>query len=211
MIGVTKMKKVQLTLHLWLTLLQVLTLRSKAPEDIISIGSFVEVLVLNHYVLVRKIVFGAKGQCHDEGLFKEDGTTRTKKYEELSVAEKLQANCDLKTRNIILQGLPPDVYAIVNHHKVAKEIWDKVKLLMQGTKSSLQEKECKLYDEFDMNVINMSMRPVQESGQILDEEQLAFLADLCIPDGQAAQTTISNTNAFQTKELDTYDFDCDND
>ncbi|GKA73727.1 hypothetical protein Tco_0780029 [Tanacetum coccineum] len=28
--------------------------RSKATEDIISIGSFVEVLVLNHYVLVRK-------------------------------------------------------------------------------------------------------------------------------------------------------------
>ncbi|GJW25203.1 integrase, catalytic region, zinc finger, CCHC-type containing protein [Tanacetum coccineum] len=31
----------------------------------------------------------------------------------------------------------------------AKEIWDRVKLLMQGTKLSLQEKECKLYDEFD--------------------------------------------------------------
>ncbi|GKE05249.1 hypothetical protein Tco_1397267 [Tanacetum coccineum] len=46
-------------------------------------------------------------------------------------------------------GLPPDVYAIVNHHKVAKDIWDRVKLLMQGTKLSLQEKECKLYDEFD--------------------------------------------------------------
>ncbi|GKC15660.1 hypothetical protein Tco_1012442 [Tanacetum coccineum] len=46
-------------------------------------------------------------------------------------------------------GLPLDVYAIVNHHKVAKEIWDRVKLLMQGKKWSLQEKECKLYDEFD--------------------------------------------------------------
>ncbi|GJW00251.1 hypothetical protein Tco_1555502 [Tanacetum coccineum] len=46
-------------------------------------------------------------------------------------------------------GLPPDVYAIVNHHKVSKEIWDIVKLRMQGTKLSLQEKECELYDEFD--------------------------------------------------------------
>ncbi|GKG16114.1 hypothetical protein Tco_0358437, partial [Tanacetum coccineum] len=53
----------------------------------------------------------------------------TKKYEELSVTKKLQADCDLKATNIILQGLPSDVYAIVNHHKVAKEIWDKVKLL----------------------------------------------------------------------------------
>ncbi|GJU07651.1 hypothetical protein Tco_1124081 [Tanacetum coccineum] len=63
--------------------------------------------------------------------------------------EKLQADCDLKAANIVLQGLPPDVYAIVNHPKVTKDIWDRVKLLMQGTKLSLQEKECKLYDEFD--------------------------------------------------------------
>nr|GEY63733.1 retrovirus-related Pol polyprotein from transposon TNT 1-94 [Tanacetum cinerariifolium] len=48
----------------------------------------------------------------------------------------------------------------------------------------------------------------QESGQILDEEQLAFLADLGIPDGQATQTTIPNTAAFQTENLDAYDSDC---
>ncbi|GJW32858.1 integrase, catalytic region, zinc finger, CCHC-type containing protein [Tanacetum coccineum] len=72
----------------------------------------------------------------------QDGTTRTKRYEELSVAKKLQDDCDLKAINIVLQGLPPDVYAIVNHHKVSKEIWDRVKLLMQGMKLSLQEKEC---------------------------------------------------------------------
>ncbi|GJT11906.1 hypothetical protein Tco_0858948 [Tanacetum coccineum] len=53
---------------------------------------------------------------------KENGVTRTKKYEELSALKKLQADCDLKATNIVLQGLPPDVYAIVNHHKVAKEI-----------------------------------------------------------------------------------------
>ncbi|GJS67369.1 hypothetical protein Tco_0681933 [Tanacetum coccineum] len=33
-----------------------LYLKSKATEDIISIGSFMEVLVLNKYVLVRKIL-----------------------------------------------------------------------------------------------------------------------------------------------------------
>nr|GEU34079.1 hypothetical protein [Tanacetum cinerariifolium] len=51
--------------------------------------------------------------------------------------------------NIVLQGLPPDIYALVNHHKVAKETWDRVKLLMQGTSWSRQECECKLYDDFD--------------------------------------------------------------
>ncbi|GJZ70739.1 hypothetical protein Tco_0634590 [Tanacetum coccineum] len=49
----------------------------------------------------------------------------------------------------------------------------------------------------------------QEAGQILDEKQLAFLADPGIPDGKAAQTTIPNTAAFQTEDLDAYDSDCD--
>nr|GEW22162.1 hypothetical protein [Tanacetum cinerariifolium] len=48
-----------------------------------------------------------------------------------------------------------------------------------------------------------------ESGQIFDEEQLAFLEEIDIPDGQAAQTTIPNTIAFQTEDLNAYDFDCD--
>nr|GEW77699.1 hypothetical protein [Tanacetum cinerariifolium] len=65
---------------------------------------------------------------------------------------EIQADCDLKATNIVLQRLPPDVYAIVNHHKVAKEIWDRVKLLMQGTNLSLQEKECTLYDKFGLVV-----------------------------------------------------------
>ncbi|GJR20657.1 hypothetical protein Tco_0969184 [Tanacetum coccineum] len=49
----------------------------------------------------------------------------------------------------------------------------------------------------------------QEAGQSLDEEQLAFLADLGIPDDQDAQTTILNTAAFQIEDLDAYDSDCD--
>ncbi|GJT33019.1 hypothetical protein Tco_0923438 [Tanacetum coccineum] len=36
----------------------------------------------------------------------------------------------------------------------------------------------------------------QEAGQILDEEQLAFLADPGVPDGQAAQTIIPNNAGF---------------
>ncbi|GKE17105.1 hypothetical protein Tco_1424682 [Tanacetum coccineum] len=36
----------------------------------------------------------------------------------------------------------------------------------------------------------------QEAGQILDEEQLAFLGDPMVPDGQAVQTIIPNNVAF---------------
>ncbi|GJR38043.1 zf-CCHC domain-containing protein [Tanacetum coccineum] len=37
------------------------------------------------------------------------------------------------------ESLPPDVYALVNHHKITKDIWDRVKLLMQGTSLSRKE------------------------------------------------------------------------
>ncbi|GJR00661.1 putative reverse transcriptase domain-containing protein [Tanacetum coccineum] len=79
----------------------------------------------------------------------EDGTIRLKTYEELSDKEKLQADYDLKATNNVLQGLLPNVYALVNHYKISKDIWDRVKLLVQGTSLSTQERECKLYDEFD--------------------------------------------------------------
>nr|GEZ04992.1 hypothetical protein [Tanacetum cinerariifolium] len=48
----------------------------------------------------------------------EDGVTRLKKYFELSAAEAIQADCDIKATNIILQGLPLKVYALVSTHKV---------------------------------------------------------------------------------------------
>nr|GEV87558.1 retrovirus-related Pol polyprotein from transposon TNT 1-94 [Tanacetum cinerariifolium] len=79
----------------------------------------------------------------------EDGVTRLKKYSELSAAEAIQADCDVKETNIILQGLPPEVYALVNTHKVAKKLWERIRMLMQGTSLTKQEREYKLYDEFD--------------------------------------------------------------
>ncbi|GJY24417.1 zf-CCHC domain-containing protein [Tanacetum coccineum] len=47
------------------------------------------------------------------------------------------------------KGLRPDVYSLVNHHIVAKDIRDRVKLVIEGSELSLQESESKLYDEFD--------------------------------------------------------------
>nr|GFB69058.1 hypothetical protein [Tanacetum cinerariifolium] len=45
--------------------------------------------------------------------------------------------------------LPPDVYRLVNHHTIAKDIWDRVELLIEGSEHLLQDRESKLYDEFD--------------------------------------------------------------
>ncbi|GKD59620.1 hypothetical protein Tco_1297129 [Tanacetum coccineum] len=65
-------------------------------------------------------------------IVEENGVIRTKKYAELSAAEKIQADCDMKATNIIIQGLPSDIYSLVNHHRVAKDLWERVQLLMQG-------------------------------------------------------------------------------
>ncbi|GKC41236.1 hypothetical protein Tco_1058958 [Tanacetum coccineum] len=227
----------------------------------------------------------------------ENGVTRPKKYSKLSATEAIQADCDVKATNIILQGLPPEVYAL--------------------------ERECKLYDEFDkfaykkgetlrdfdlrfslllndMNIYNMKLEQfqvntkflntlppewskfvpdvklvrdlhttnidqlhartytlgasgrnsgkqrtvicynckgerhmskqctkpkrkrddswfkdkvllvqAQANGQILHEEELAFLADPGIAEGQATQTVITHNAAYQADDLDAYDSSCD--
>ncbi|GKB18814.1 hypothetical protein Tco_0852737 [Tanacetum coccineum] len=50
---------------------------------------------------------------------------------------------------------------------------------------------------------------VHESGQVLDEEQLAFLADPRISDWHDVQPIIIHNATFQTDDLDAYDSDYD--
>ncbi|GJZ53866.1 hypothetical protein Tco_0736528 [Tanacetum coccineum] len=68
---------------------------------------------------------------------------------DLTPKEKIRKSCDIKATNIILLGLPVDIYTLVNHHKTTKYIWDRVKELMEGTELTIQERESKLYDDFD--------------------------------------------------------------
>ncbi|GKF14218.1 hypothetical protein Tco_0055680 [Tanacetum coccineum] len=49
----------------------------------------------------------------------------------------------------------------------------------------------------------------QASGQILIEEEIAFLADLGLPDIQTSQTVITHNAAYRADDLDAYDSDCD--
>ncbi|GJW32733.1 copia protein [Tanacetum coccineum] len=55
----------------------------------------------------------------------------------------------------------------------------------------------------------LMLAEAQEAGQILDEEQLAFLADPGISEAPVAQQTIPQNSAFQIDDLDAYDSDCD--
>nr|GEY25966.1 hypothetical protein [Tanacetum cinerariifolium] len=59
------------------------------------------------------------------------------------------------------------VYALVSTHKVTKELWERIQMLMQGTSFMKQERECKLYDEFD--------KFIYRKGESLHDYYLIFL------------------------------------
>nr|GEV19019.1 reverse transcriptase domain-containing protein [Tanacetum cinerariifolium] len=153
----------------------------------------------------------------------ENGVTRPKKYFELSATEAIQADCDVKSTNIILQGLPPE------------------------------ERECKLYDEFnkfaykkeeslrefylrfslllnDMNIYNMKLEQFQVNTNFLNTlppewskcmTDVKLLMDFHTKNvdqlyaylGQhefhANENIITHNAAYQVDDLDAYDSDCD--
>nr|GEX73459.1 retrotransposon protein, putative, Ty1-copia subclass [Tanacetum cinerariifolium] len=139
----------------------------------------------------------------------------------------IQTDCDVKATNIILQGLPLEVYALVSNHKVTKELWERIQLLMQGTSLTKQESECKLYDEFDkfaykkgeslrdfylrfsllydMNIYNMKLEQFQVNTKFLNTlppEWSKFVTDVKLY-GSHAQSSIPllityPSNAFQS-------------
>nr|GEY75780.1 hypothetical protein [Tanacetum cinerariifolium] len=52
------------------------------------------------------------------------GPERTRVYSGLSPEEKDRYNADIRAANILLQGLPKDIYTLINHYTDAKDIWD---------------------------------------------------------------------------------------
>ncbi|GJT21781.1 putative ribonuclease H-like domain-containing protein [Tanacetum coccineum] len=84
----------------------------------------------------RMILKSVKNGPHIWPTIEENRVTRTNKYAELYAAKKIQVDYDMKATNIILQGLPADVYSLVNHHRVAKDLWERVQLLMQVSNES---------------------------------------------------------------------------
>ncbi|GKC87941.1 hypothetical protein Tco_1148590, partial [Tanacetum coccineum] len=71
------------------------------------------------------------------------------KLKDLSPEEKIRKSCDITATNIILLCLPVDIYTLVINHGTAKYIWNMVNDLIEGTELTIQERESKLYDDFD--------------------------------------------------------------
>ncbi|GJU61094.1 hypothetical protein Tco_1238860 [Tanacetum coccineum] len=123
----------------------------------------------------------------------------------------IQADCYIKAKHIILQGLPPEVYAL------SKFVTD-VKLVQDLHTPNIDQLHAYLgQHEFHANEVRLMhernpdplalfkdkvlLVQAQANGQILHEEELAFLADLGITEGQATQIIITHNVA--------YDLDCD--
>ncbi|GJX97144.1 integrase, catalytic region, zinc finger, CCHC-type containing protein [Tanacetum coccineum] len=142
----------------------------------------------------------------------ENGVTRTKKYAALSAAEKIQADYDIEATNIILQCLPADIYSLVNHHRVAKDLWERVQILMQSTSLTKQERECKLY----VLLFLYSLQEMTQQGNGFSNS-CSFLkgrqGQSYSGSGYKINATSSGGNnasgQAKTEDLDTYDFDCD--
>ncbi|GJX06616.1 retrovirus-related pol polyprotein from transposon TNT 1-94 [Tanacetum coccineum] len=46
-------------------------------------------------------------------------------------------------------GLPKDIYSLINHYIDAKDIWDNVKMLLEGSELTKKDRESQLYDDFE--------------------------------------------------------------
>ncbi|GJS04916.1 hypothetical protein Tco_0321424 [Tanacetum coccineum] len=92
---------------------------------------------LNEYKYAIKESNDIRDRCRSTFHLQEIELEKYKVYKncqlEKEVMEPIQADCDVKATNIILQGLPPEVYALVSNHRIAKELWEIIQLLMQGT------------------------------------------------------------------------------
>nr|GEU73540.1 hypothetical protein [Tanacetum cinerariifolium] len=90
---------------------------------------------------------------------------RMQELKDLSPEEKIRKSCDITATNIILLGLPVNIYTFVINHKTAKDIWN-----MNGLK-----RRCDWH--------------AQEAGVILQEEQQDLLADVLEEFGSDPPTT----------------------
>ncbi|GKA63119.1 hypothetical protein Tco_0762725 [Tanacetum coccineum] len=72
------------------------------------------------------------------------GPERARVYSDLSPEDKDRYNADIQATNILLQGLPKDIYTLINHYTDAKDIWDNVKMLLEGSELTKEDRESQL-------------------------------------------------------------------
>ncbi|GJY91324.1 retrovirus-related pol polyprotein from transposon TNT 1-94 [Tanacetum coccineum] len=79
----------------------------------------------------------------------QQGPVRARVLNDLSAEEKERYKADIRATNILLQGIPKDIYTLINHYTDAKDIWDNVKMILEGSELTKDDRESQLYDEFE--------------------------------------------------------------
>nr|GEW72680.1 Gag-Pol polyprotein [Tanacetum cinerariifolium] len=151
------------------------------------------------------------------------GLERPRVYSDLSPEEKDQYNADIRATNILLQGLPKDIYTLINHYTDAKDIWDNVKMLLEGSELTKEDRESHLNCTQPKRPQNseyykdkMLLMQVQEKGVALDAEQILFLAgrqdnafDDDVDEQPVQNLALNVDNIFQADECDAFDSNVD--
>ncbi|GJR55274.1 hypothetical protein Tco_1405795 [Tanacetum coccineum] len=69
------------------------------------------------------------------------GPERARVYSDLSPEDKDRYNTDIRATNILLQGLPKEIYSLINHYIDAMDIWDNVKMILEGSELTKEDRE----------------------------------------------------------------------
>nr|GEU54095.1 hypothetical protein [Tanacetum cinerariifolium] len=117
-------------------------------------------------------------------IIKENRQTGPKQYSELTEAQQLQDDYEVQETSIILHGLPPDMYAL--------QVQVNTKFLNA------------LLREWSKFVTNVKLTKILYTTNY--DQLYAYLSH----HERHANETIPQNSAFQTKDLDAYDLDCDN-
>ncbi|GJY10005.1 putative ribonuclease H-like domain-containing protein [Tanacetum coccineum] len=79
----------------------------------------------------------------------QQGPVRARVLNDLSAEEKERYKADIRATNILLQSIPKDIYSLINHYTDAKDIWENVKMILEGSELTKDDRESQLYDEFE--------------------------------------------------------------
>ncbi|GJY82025.1 retrovirus-related pol polyprotein from transposon TNT 1-94 [Tanacetum coccineum] len=83
-----------------------------------------------------------------EGAFQQ-GPVRARVFTDLSAEEKERLKADIRATNILFQGIPKDIYSLINHYIDAKDICYNVKMILEGSELTKDDRESQIYDEFE--------------------------------------------------------------
>nr|GEY82252.1 hypothetical protein [Tanacetum cinerariifolium] len=98
------------------------------------------------------------------------GPERPRVYSDINSNERDWYNADIRATNILLQGFPKDIYTLINHYTDAKDIWDNVKMLLEGSELTKEDRESQLFSKLinDMRNIKMTMPKLQLNSKFVN-------------------------------------------